>query len=122
MNHTIFFDDIQRNQRRDDRPAAWCFGWTGDPEQINHSLDHVCDDLRKFFRLAVDANPTVLDLRWPRPENDRIVSPAGDCSLRERASSRVGLPNASDATRSLSSNVFEPKTPRRSRHGSSQPG
>jgi uncharacterized protein len=65
-------------------PAAWYFGWAGGPEQIDVSPDHVRYDIRKFFRLAVDANPTVLELLWTRPEDHRIVTPAGERLLGAR--------------------------------------
>jgi len=65
-------------------PAAWYFGWTGGPDQIDLSPDHVRYEIRKFFRLAVDANPTVLELMWTRPELHRVVSPAGERLLAAR--------------------------------------
>lgn len=58
-------------------PPAWYFGWAGGPEQIDLSADHVRYDIRKFFRLAVDANPTVLELLWTRDQDHRIVTDAG---------------------------------------------
>lgn len=67
-------------------PAAWYFGWAGGPEQIDLSPDHVRYEIRKFFRLAVDANPTVLELMWTRPEDHRVVSPAGERLLAARES------------------------------------
>lgn len=71
-------------------PSSWYFGWSGGPEQIDLSPDHVRYDIRKFFRLAADANPTVLELLWTRPEDHRVVSPAGERLLaaRERFLSR----------------------------------
>jgi uncharacterized protein len=65
-------------------PPAWYFGWTGGPEQIDLSLDHVRYEIRKFFRLAVDANPTVLELMWTRPEDHRVVSSIGERMLAAR--------------------------------------
>ncbi len=65
-------------------PAAWYFGWSGGPEQIELSPDHVRYEIRKFFRLAVAANPTVLELMWTRPEDHRVVSPAGERLLAAR--------------------------------------
>lgn len=67
-------------------PAAWYFGWAGGPEQIDLSPDHVRYEIRKFFRLAVDANPTVLELMWTRPEDHRVVSAAGERLLAVRDS------------------------------------
>jgi uncharacterized protein len=65
-------------------PAAWYLGWNGGPEQIDLSPDHVRYEIRKFFRLAVDANPTVLELLWTRPEDHRVVGPAGERLLAAR--------------------------------------
>ena len=65
-------------------PAAWYFGWTGGPEQIDLSPDHVRYEIRKFFRLAVAANPTVLELLWTRPEDHRMVSLTGERLLAVR--------------------------------------
>ena len=65
-------------------PAAWYLGWAGGPEQIELSPDHVRYEIRKFFRLAVDANPTVLEPLWTRPEHHRAVSPAGERLLAAR--------------------------------------
>ena len=67
-------------------PAAWYFSWTGGPEQVDISPDHVRYEIRKFFRLAVNANPTVLELLWTRPEDHRVVSPAGERLLAARTS------------------------------------
>ena len=67
-------------------PAAWYFGWAGGPEQIDLSPDHARYEIRKFFRLAVDANPTVLELMWTRPEDHRVVSLAGERLLAARES------------------------------------
>lgn len=67
-------------------PPTWYFGWSGGPEQIDLSPDHVRYEIRKFFRLAVNANPTVLELLWTRPEDHRVVSPAGERLLAARGS------------------------------------
>ena len=58
-------------------PAGWYLGVSGGPEQIDLSPDHVRYDIRKFFRLAVDANPTVLELLWTPDEHHRVVTDAG---------------------------------------------
>jgi uncharacterized protein len=65
-------------------PASWYLGWRGGPEQIEISPDHVRYDIRKFFRLAVSANPTVLELLWTRPEFHRTVTRAGEQILLAR--------------------------------------
>lgn len=71
-------------------PPAWYLGWRGSPEQVDLSPDHVRYEIRKFFRLAADANPTVLELLWTRPEEHRVVTTAGE-----------RLPSARDAFLSL---------------------
>lgn len=45
-------------------PAAWYHGFVGGPEQIELTADHVRFEIRKYFRLAAAANPTVLELLW----------------------------------------------------------
>jgi uncharacterized protein len=65
-------------------PPAWYLGWRGGPEQVDLSPDHVRYEIRKFFRLAADANPTVLEMLWTRPEDHRVVSPAGARLLEAR--------------------------------------
>jgi predicted nucleotidyltransferase len=78
-------------------PSGWYLGWAGGPEHIDLSPDHVRYDIRKFFRLAVDANPTVLELLWTRDEHHRVVTDAGrrliearDGFLSQRVAERFG--------------------------------
>ena len=56
----------------------------GGPEQVDINADHVRYELRRFVRLAADANPTVLELLWTRPEHHRVVTPAGQRLLNAR--------------------------------------
>lgn len=78
-------------------PPSWYLGWAGGPEQIDLSPDHVLYDIRKFFRLAVNANPTVLELLWTRDEHHRVVTEAGrrllgarEAFLSQRVAERFG--------------------------------
>lgn len=65
-------------------PRAWYFGMEPAPEQIDLSPDHVRYELRKFIRLAVDANPTVIELLFTAPEHRRTVTPSGELLLQHR--------------------------------------
>jgi predicted nucleotidyltransferase len=65
-------------------PPAWYLGWIGGPEQIELTPDHVRYDLRKFIRLAAQANPTVFELLWTRPEDHLVLQPAGERLLATR--------------------------------------
>jgi uncharacterized protein len=58
-------------------PPSWYLGFAGGPEQLDLSPDHVRYELRKFVRLAVAANPTVLELLWTAASHHRTVTPAG---------------------------------------------
>ncbi len=71
-------------------PPAWYFGFREAPEQQELGPDHVRYELRKFFRLAASANPTLLELLFTDPADHRIVTPAGERLLaaRERFLSR----------------------------------
>jgi uncharacterized protein len=62
----------------------WYFGMASAPEQVELSPDHVRYEIRKFFRLAADANPTVLELLFTRPEHHRTVTAAGQTLLDHR--------------------------------------
>lgn len=65
-------------------PREWYFGIEPAPEQVDPSRDHVRYEIRKFFRLAADANPTVLELLFTRPEHHRTVSESGQTLLDHR--------------------------------------
>jgi predicted nucleotidyltransferase len=65
-------------------PPRWYFGPSAAPEQIELSADHVRYEVRKFFRLAAAANPTVLELLWTAPEHHRTVTPEGARLLAAR--------------------------------------
>ena len=65
-------------------PAPWYHGFVGGPEQIELGPDHVRYELRKYFRLAVAANPTVLELLWTPPACHVHMTPAGERLLAAR--------------------------------------
>jgi predicted nucleotidyltransferase len=65
-------------------PRHWYFGHRAAPEQVELHADHVRYELRKFVRLAADANPTILELLWTHPEHHRIITPAGQRLLDNR--------------------------------------
>jgi predicted nucleotidyltransferase len=65
-------------------PRRWYLGFIGGPDQLTLSDDHVRYELRRFVRLAADANPTVLELLWTEPDDHLVVSPAGARLLAER--------------------------------------
>ncbi|MFZ5952879.1 MAG: DNA polymerase beta superfamily protein [Candidatus Rifleibacteriota bacterium] len=49
-------------------PPFWYSGFLPAPEQLIISKDHTLYDVRKFFKLAIDANPTAIEMLWV-PEN-----------------------------------------------------
>jgi len=65
-------------------PAHWYMGFGTSPEQVEHTADYVLYELRKFFRLATAANPTVLELLWTDAEHHRVVTPIGERVLEAR--------------------------------------
>lgn len=65
-------------------PAAWYHGFIGGPEQLELSADHVRFEIRKYFRLAAAANPTVLELLWTPPDCHTVCTPLGERLLAER--------------------------------------
>ena len=78
-------------------PSAWYVGWRGGPEQVDLSPDHVRYELRKFFRLAADANPTALEMLFVDPAHQRTVTAAGlrlvearDLFVSKRVADRFG--------------------------------
>ena len=78
-------------------PADWYVGWRGGPEQVDLSPDHVRYELRKFFRLAADANPTALEMLFVDPTHQRTVTAAGlrlvearDLFVSKRVADRFG--------------------------------
>jgi len=67
-------------------PPEWYFAPDPGPEQINvRGDDHVRFELRKFFRLAIAGNPTLLELLWTDPRHHLTVTPAGQRLLDARS-------------------------------------
>jgi len=67
-------------------PMDWYFAPEPGPEQINvRGDDHVRFELRKFFRLAIAGNPTLLELLWTDPQHHLSVTPAGQRLLDARS-------------------------------------
>jgi predicted nucleotidyltransferase len=66
-------------------PSRWYHGFGAAPEQIEPSRDHVLYEARKFFRLAVAANPTLIELLWTDPSDHRVVTAEGERLLAHRA-------------------------------------
>jgi uncharacterized protein len=74
-------------------PRRWYLGMHAGPEQLELSPDHVRYDIRKFIRLAADANPTVLELLFTDPQHHRTVNASGQLLLDRRnefLSKRIG--------------------------------
>lgn len=67
-------------------PPEWYLGFAEAPEQVELSPDHVRFEVRKLMRLAVAANPTILELLFTAPEDHLTVTPAGQRLLDARAS------------------------------------
>lgn len=59
-------------------PQAWYFGFDPAPEQVEHSADHVHFEVRKFFRLAEKANPTLLEILFTDSADVRVCTPLGE--------------------------------------------
>lgn len=64
-------------------PSAWYHGFLGGPEQLGEA-DHVLYELRKFFRLAAEANPSLLEILYTDPQWHRVMTPAGERLLAAR--------------------------------------
>lgn len=65
-------------------PPGWYHGYLVSPEQVELGPDHVRYELRKYFRLAAAANPTVLELMWTPPACHVHMTAAGERLLGER--------------------------------------
>lgn len=65
-------------------PPAWYLGWRGGPEQVDLSPDHVRYEIRKFVRLAAEANPTAIEMLFVGPQHHRTVTAAGQRLLDAR--------------------------------------
>ncbi len=65
-------------------PLRWYFGSATAPEQLQITDDHVRFEVRKVFRLAIAANPTVLELLFTDEQHHLTVSDAGRMLLQHR--------------------------------------
>jgi predicted nucleotidyltransferase len=65
-------------------PREWYHGFRAAPEQIESSKDHVLYEIRKFFRLAAAANPTIIEILWTDPSDHRVVTDQGERLLEHR--------------------------------------
>lgn len=65
-------------------PPRWYHGFRGSPEQIELGPDHVRYEVRKFFRLAVAANPTAIEMLYADPSHHRALRPSGIRLLEAR--------------------------------------
>src|SRR5262249_45352998 len=66
-------------------PRDWYFGFAPSPEQLELGPDHVRFEIRKFMRLAANANPTLLEVLFTSPEHHRVVTREGERLLAARA-------------------------------------
>jgi predicted nucleotidyltransferase len=68
-------------------PRAYLFGFANAFEQAEcKDPDLVIYDIRKFFRLASDCNPNIVEVLWTQPEDHVLVTPIGRELLDHRAS------------------------------------
>lgn len=65
-------------------PPCWYSGFLQSPEQLIINKDHTLYDVRKFFKLAIDANPTAVEMLWAPESCIRIRSPQAEKLLAER--------------------------------------
>lgn len=65
-------------------PPGWYHGYLTAPEQVELGPDHVRYEVRKYFRLAAAANPTVLELMWTPTSCHVHQTPAGERLLAHR--------------------------------------
>ncbi|PKL49043.1 MAG: hypothetical protein CVV42_07715 [Candidatus Riflebacteria bacterium HGW-Riflebacteria-2] len=65
-------------------PACWYHGFLEAPEQLILNKDHTLYDIRKFFRLAIEANPTALEMLWAPESCIRVCTAAAEKLLAAR--------------------------------------
>jgi hypothetical protein len=65
-------------------PTVWYGGFLSSPEQEQLTKDHTRFDIRKFFRLAADANPTALEMLWAPDFCRETVTRHGERLLEHR--------------------------------------
>jgi predicted nucleotidyltransferase len=67
-------------------PAEYLLGYLKHFEQLEvHEPDLVIYEMRKFFRLAADCNPNIIEVLWTDPADHLMVSPLGEALLTHRA-------------------------------------
>jgi uncharacterized protein len=74
-------------------PREWYFGTDPAPEQLNLTPDHVRFEVRKFIRLAAEANPTVIELLFTDEKHHQTTTASGLQLLNSREvflSRRIG--------------------------------
>jgi len=64
-------------------PAATYHGFLGGPEQLGDA-DNAQYEIRKFFRLAAESNPSLLEILYTDPQWHRVVTAAGRRLLAAR--------------------------------------
>jgi uncharacterized protein len=68
-------------------PAAYFLGFARRFEQVvTNDPDAVVYDIRKFFELARDCNPNIVEVLWTEPEDHVIVTPAAGALIDARSS------------------------------------
>ncbi len=65
-------------------PPGWYHGFQKSPEHVELGPDHFLFEIRKFCRLAANANPTLLELLFTDPEDHQVVTPAAERLLAAR--------------------------------------
>jgi len=69
-------------------PREYFLGFANVFEQADGTspIDHAFYDIRKFFRLAADCNPSIIEVLFTAPEDHIYVSPVGESVLKIRNS------------------------------------
>jgi len=65
-------------------PPAWYHGFVDAPQQLELGKDHVRYELRKFFRLAIAANPTAIEMLFADPNHHRTLTRTGQRLVEAR--------------------------------------
>ncbi|MBI4859389.1 MAG: nucleotidyltransferase domain-containing protein [Candidatus Riflebacteria bacterium] len=67
-------------------PPEWLQGFRPSPDQLQESPERVLLEVRKFFRLAVESNPTVLEILFTEPSDRLTVTTEGQLLIDRRSS------------------------------------
>lgn len=65
-------------------PPSWYSGFLPSPEQLIINKDHTLYDVRKFFKLAIEANPTAIEMLWVPDSSIRTCTQPAERILTER--------------------------------------